>query len=63
METIEMDLMQAQIGELTTELAALKMAVQKLQQNGVVPKATADEAGYMIIVNNDGDYELFDPNE
>lgn len=63
MELVNVDLMQAQIGELTTELTALKMAVQKLQQNGAVPKATADEAGYMIIVNNDGDYELFDPNE
>lgn len=65
METIEMDLMQAQIGELTTEVSSVSGRVKKLEDNGGGGNATIPEASYYIFgavtagikLNNVNDYE------
>lgn len=55
METIEMDLMQAQIGELATEVSANKSKIAKIP---AIPTPEDTDAGKVIKVSNTGAYEL-----
>ena len=55
METIEMDLMQAQIGELTTEVTSVSGRVKKLEDNG-----GGGGGGLQVIeILSTSDYDLY----
>lgn len=55
METIEMDLMQAQIGELTTEVTSVSGRVKKLEDNGGGGGGSAPMA-VKLLTTTDGNY-------
>ena len=55
MEVIEMDLMQAQIGELTTEVTAANNKIAKMPS---IPTPEDTDAGKVIKVSETGEYEL-----